>query len=439
MSNQHQQVFMAHLSQEELDRIVQLHQLYLIGKNGGARAQIKFKNLSGLSLVGKDMSHADFTGSCFIGANLSNGNFASATFFACDMRRANLENASFVRSDFRGAFVAGANLTGADMKSADLREGRVMEKDTEGVLRDRMRRDQSIDQDGIARTVFAGARMVSTNMTAVRAMSADFSDADLSNIIIQGADLRDANMEGANLSNSDLSGSDLRGANLKNSIMTKTKLEGAEKSNANMDGVVTENPTGLEIDEMDVPLEEKLKSHASWLSSNGAEGERLDISSYDMRDFTDLRSYPLTAMKAVGTNFLNQDFSELDIQSAVFDESDFRDCSFTKSDLRGTSFKEARLSRCNFSGANLLPLMFKNPDGTSRVLPVNMNGVTLRYSVFKNAKLGGIRLKGADLSFADFTGADLRKADLTGAKTDGAIFAGANLEGAQMDGGIEIL
>lgn len=438
MSGPHENFYMAHLSQEELDEIVHLHAMYLAGKNGGARAQIKFKNLSGLSLVGKDLSHADFTGSCFIGSNLSDGDFTSATFFACDLRRANLENAKFIRADFRGAFVAGANLSGADLKAADLREGKIMEKAAEGYLRERLRRDRS-DEAAVARTVFAGARMISTNMAAVRAMSADFSDADLSNVIIQGADLREVNMEGANLSHSDLSGSDLRGANLKNSILKDTKLQAVEKTDANFEGVVTEKPAGLDIEDMDVPLEKLLAQHSLWIETKGAKGGRLDLSGYDMRDYTDLRDYPLTAMKAVGANFHNQDFSGLEIQSATFDESDFRDCNFRKCDIRGSSLKGARLSRCDFTGANLAPLLFDNPDGTKRILPVNMSGATLRYSVMRKAKLGGVRFKGADLSFADFTGADLRKADFTDAKISGAIFANANLDGALIDTGLEIL
>lgn len=437
-NNPYQNFFMAHLSQDELDRIVYLHGLYIQGKNGGARAQIKFRNLSGLDLSGKDLSHADFTGSCFIGADLSKGNFTSATFFACDLRRANLENAIFIRADFRGAFVAGANLTGADLKSADLREGKIMEKNAEGWLQDRLRRDRNSDA-AVARTVFAGARMLSTNMSAVRAMHADFSDADMSNVQIQGADFRDVNLEGANLSFSDLSGSDLRGANLRNSILENTNLSSVEKTDANFEGVVTEQPAGKEITEMDLPIEELLYRHKKWIETAGAEGQRLDLSGYDMREYKELKNHALTAMKAIGANFLNQDFSGIEVQSAVFDESDFRDCSFVRSDIRGTSFKGARLSRCDFSGANLSPLLFHNPDGTTRIIPVNMNGATLRYSVLKNAKLAGIRLKGADLSFADFSGCDLRKADLSDAKLTGAIFAGANLEGTLMDTGLEIL
>ena len=96
MTTTNDSFFMSHLSQDDLNQIIQQHQLYTQGKNGGTRAIIKFKNLSGLSLAGQDLSHADFTGSCFIGTDLSNGNFTSATFFACDMRRANLENAIFI-------------------------------------------------------------------------------------------------------------------------------------------------------------------------------------------------------------------------------------------------------------------------------------------------------------------------------------------------------
>ena len=165
---------MVHLSQDELDQIAKLHKIYMEGKHGGARAQIKFKNLSGLNLSNKDFAHADFTGSCFIGADLSSGNFASATFFACDLSRANLENACFARADFRGAFVAGANLSGADLKSADLREGRIMEKDSMGMMKER----GGYAEDGTAKTIFAGARLVSTNMSSVRASSAIKAEAE---------------------------------------------------------------------------------------------------------------------------------------------------------------------------------------------------------------------------------------------------------------------
>lgn len=432
------EIAMVHLSQDELDQIMRMHALYLKGHHGGARAVIKFRNLSGLSFRGQDLSHADFTGSCLIGTDMSAGKFVSSTFFACDMRRANLERASFVRADFRGAFVAGANLRGADLKSADLREGKIMEKSTEGYLADRVRRD---GQNGaVARTVFTGARMMETNLSGVRAASADFSDADLSNVRIQGADFRNANLEGANLSHSDLSGTDLRGSSLKHAILEKTIMLMTETEGADFDNVMTEKATGEDVSSMDRPLIDLLDEHVAWVKSGGAKGRQLDLSGYDLRDIEDLRKCPLTAMRAIGTNFLNQDFSGAEVQSAVFDKSDFRDCVFLGTDVRGSSFTDARLSRCDFTGANLSPLIFYNEDGSiKRVQPVSMMGATLRYSIMRNAKMQGIRLRNADLSYADFSGADLRKADLTGARMDGAIFSGTLLDGATLDPDVELV
>lgn len=338
MNSNRNEVVMAHLTQQELDDIVRKHEIYLKGQNGGARAIIKFKNLSGLSLSGRDLSHADFTGSCFIGANLSSGTFTSATFFACDMRRANLENACFVRADFRGAFVAGANLTGADLKSADLREGKIMEKGA-GVKGHLSDRQTARGEEQTARTVFTGARLMKTNLSAVRAANADFADADMSNVTIQGADLKNANLEGANLSHSDLTGTDLRGANLRNSIMEKTVMAMVEKAGADFENAVTEKATGSDISELGKPLDQLLKEHAIWVATGGSEGKQLDLSGFDLRDLEDLKKYSLTAMHAVGANFLNQDFSSTEMQSAVLDESDFRDCMFVRADVRGSSLR----------------------------------------------------------------------------------------------------
>jgi uncharacterized protein YjbI with pentapeptide repeats len=68
-----------------------------------------------------------------------------------------------------------------------------------------------------------------------------------------------------------------------------------------------------------------------------------------------LRTFPLTAIHAVGTNFLNQDLRHAELQSATFDRSDFRDCNLEKSDMRGSTFKYAQLTRANLSGRYALP------------------------------------------------------------------------------------
>jgi uncharacterized protein YjbI with pentapeptide repeats len=127
------------LSQTELNDIIERHAMYLRGQVGGARASIKYRNLSRLNFSKVDLTQGDFTGSMFIEADLSSGNFKGASFFACDLRNANMRNGNFSRADFRGAYVAGANLSGADMTNVDLREGKIMKRGEQGELVDRKR------------------------------------------------------------------------------------------------------------------------------------------------------------------------------------------------------------------------------------------------------------------------------------------------------------
>ncbi|HRC26583.1 MAG TPA: pentapeptide repeat-containing protein, partial [Alphaproteobacteria bacterium] len=127
------------ITQKQLDGIVEQHAMYLKGVVGGARATLKFSDLSDLDLSGKDLSQADFTGSRFVGTDLSRGRYTGACFFACDLRNANMARSDFSRADFRGAFVAGADLTGANMAGVDLRPGKIMKKGDSGALVDHER------------------------------------------------------------------------------------------------------------------------------------------------------------------------------------------------------------------------------------------------------------------------------------------------------------
>ena len=115
------------VSQRQLDDVIKLHQKFLEGDTGGSRCIMKFMDLSGLNLKGKNMSNADFTGALLKGADLSEGNFENSSFFAADLSKANLENGRFKRSDFRGAVLSNANLFSADLQKADLREGVIMQ------------------------------------------------------------------------------------------------------------------------------------------------------------------------------------------------------------------------------------------------------------------------------------------------------------------------
>ncbi len=396
--------------------------MFLRGQNGGARAVVQYKNLSNLDFKEQDVSQADFTGSAFLESNLSYANFSGTTFFACDMRNADMKGGNFRRADFRGAFVAGADLSQADMTDADMREGKIMKRGQQGALEDRKRSGG----DG-AKTVFTGAKLSETNMSGVQAKSADFSDADLSGTILEDSNMEGVNFKGANLTDADFTDANMAHTDLSSSVMAGTIMDGAEKQNMNITGCITEKDMGDKLENLGKTLPELLEEHTLWVSTAGARGRQLDLSGYDLRDILDLRKFPLTAIKAIEANFLNQNLQSAELQGGTFDRSDFRDCKMLDADLRGSSFKYAQFTRADLSDAQLCPLQFDNPDGSKRLQRVDLSGANLRYAVLRDVDLRDCILMGVDLTSAILSGCDLRRADLTGAILTGAIFDNVRL------------
>lgn len=83
------------MTQEELDKVLELHKKWLDGDCGGKRAV----------LLGADLRGADLRGETLRGAYLVN---------------ANLRGANLIYADLRGANLRGANLNGADLRGANI-------------------------------------------------------------------------------------------------------------------------------------------------------------------------------------------------------------------------------------------------------------------------------------------------------------------------------
>lgn len=427
--NQTQEEDFRRYTQHELNEIVERHAYFLTGRRGGARAIIKFGDLSDLTLAGKDLSQADFTGSSLARCDLSRGIFGGTCFFSCDLRQADFSHASLARADFRGAHLAGANLTGANLDSADLREGKIMERGEFGLMVNKAL--PSFPKGKDPTTVFTGAKLTDTNMASVKAVAADFSDADLSGVILNQANLSDVNFDGANLSKVDFTGADLSRANLSNAIMSGAILRNAEMQETILDNVVRDEAMGKRLERGVRTLAEMLDLHRRWINTAGRQGQQMDLSGYDLRDIHNLWDYPLTAIKAVKSTFLGLTLERANIQSAVLDYSDFRDCRLARADLRGSSMKGVHMGRADLSGANLGPLKFDTPEGHGvRLQRTNLSGASIRFCNLKDCDLRDSILMGVDLSNSVLTGCDLRRADLTGAKLDGTNLEDALTEGA---------
>ena len=89
-----------------LKKILEKHEMWLNGEEGGERADLRYTDLSGADLTGVDLRYANLRGTDLRYANL---------------RYANLSDADLRKADLRCADLRGVNLGGADLRGVNLR------------------------------------------------------------------------------------------------------------------------------------------------------------------------------------------------------------------------------------------------------------------------------------------------------------------------------
>jgi len=117
----------------------------------------------------------------------------------------NLSDADLRNADFNDADLTGVDLSGSDLSYADL---------------------------------------IDANLS-----DADLSRTNLSDANLTGANLRGANLRGANLSSANLRGADLTDADLTDANLSNADLSGADLTDANLEGIITDENTIIEIPE----------------------------------------------------------------------------------------------------------------------------------------------------------------------------------------------
>lgn len=87
------------MSKKQLAEVLEKHRLWLLGKKGGVRADLRWADL--------------------IEANLSEANLSEANLRGADLRWADLSWANLRGANLSGANLRGANLSGADLSETD--------------------------------------------------------------------------------------------------------------------------------------------------------------------------------------------------------------------------------------------------------------------------------------------------------------------------------
>jgi uncharacterized protein YjbI with pentapeptide repeats len=242
-----------------------------------------------------------------------------------------------------------------------------------------------------------------------------FMNAKMSRSLMRGANFTQAILEGA-----DLSMAQMPSASLKGAVLRGARFEGVDITDVDMQGVLLDEYQGLSLEDDGVPFEMLVQDHNLWLSSDGKNGKRLDLTRYDIRTdgplACDFSGRNLVMMRAQRAILYHVRFSSAQLEAAELRDNDLRLADLSQVDARGIDFSGSNMMRANLQSALLGPL--KLSDG--RYLKADFSRCNLRYADFT----------GADLRQANFTGADLTAADLRGADMDGVLLDHCTMDGA---------
>ena len=108
------------MNSNELKEVLDKHTLFLKGKDGGERANLRCADLRRAKLIGADLRHADLSDADLSDADLSDANLSGANLIGANLsgansRRANLSGANLRYAELRYADLRGTNLFGSNL------------------------------------------------------------------------------------------------------------------------------------------------------------------------------------------------------------------------------------------------------------------------------------------------------------------------------------
>lgn len=124
------------ITQEELDKKLKLHELWLNHDERGvildlSRTDLRGLNLTSTNLSGANLEHADLSNTNLSGTNLSHGilkyaNLKGVNLIGADLSGTNLTDADLSYVNLIGANLVDTNLSGANLSFTDLRNSNLV-------------------------------------------------------------------------------------------------------------------------------------------------------------------------------------------------------------------------------------------------------------------------------------------------------------------------
>ena len=201
----------------EMKAVVERHARYVASKKGGARASLKFHDLSYTDLHGTNLAGVDFTGSRLTEADFTEADIRGALLFGADLRKAKFARANLAKADLRGAALQGADMPQANLSEADLRDGYLI-RQQDGELKSTAPEDA---HSQLSNALLTGANLSKAKLANAFLIQTDLRDTNLSGCVFIGADLSNSDLTGSNLEGADLSDANLSGCKLTGAILDK--------------------------------------------------------------------------------------------------------------------------------------------------------------------------------------------------------------------------
>jgi hypothetical protein len=108
------------MKSQELKNVLEMHKKWVMGQEGGSKADLSSADLSYANLCNVNLSYTDLSNADLNNADLSFANLSFADLNSADLRSANLNTADLRNADLRNADLLNANLSYTDLRNANL-------------------------------------------------------------------------------------------------------------------------------------------------------------------------------------------------------------------------------------------------------------------------------------------------------------------------------
>lgn len=346
--------------------------------------------------------------------NLSNLNLAEAEIWGAVWTNVNLRNVNLRGANFSGARLTNLNLEYADLTDATLSYANLFNPNIS---------DANFTNVNAyllsARSVQGTAAHLPTDWKMAQGFligpGANLSSAVLNNIDFRQMKIDGASFRYAGIYDSNFNGMDLSVADFTSAIVARASIEATSLGGANLEGFCGSYLTGTPSSIPD-----------GWtLRSGFLIGPKANLNSQNMTNVNFTGTNLAGAILAFA-NLTNANLSGVDLRETV---------------IEGVNLSGANIDQANLTGVSLNQIIAPNVIGQPIGLDPNWQylhgyligpGANLSSVRFQNLDLTKAKLQGVNFIYADLSGSDLTGVDLTGVNLTGVNLSGATLEGANL-------